>query len=110
MIWNILIIIFIKTIYSNIKHYYFSCPIWDILDFILYCYENNINDILPFVSSNNITLEEIVDILKVDAYYGNYTFNTMLLSNEHLIKYNSILNKTSQEVFKQFLNQLWKIY
>ena len=78
----------------------------DILDFILYCYENNINDILPFVSSNNITLEEIVDILGVDAHYGNYTFNTMLLSNEHLIKYNSILNKTSQEVFKQFLNQL----
>ena len=78
----------------------------DILDFILHCYENNINDILPFVSSNNITLEEIVDILGVDAHYGNYTFNTMLLSNEHLIKYNSILNKTSQEVFKQFLNQL----
>jgi nucleoside-diphosphate-sugar epimerase len=80
----------------------------DILDFILYCYENNINDIIPFVSSTNITIKEISNILGVDANYGNYTFNTMLISNETLLKYTNKFNKTSQEVFKQFLQQYKK--
>lgn len=78
----------------------------DILDFILYCYNNNINDILSFVSSNNITLEEVVNILGINVNYGNYTFNTMSISNEQLVKHNDKLNKTSREVFKQFLTQL----
>lgn len=78
----------------------------DILDFILYCYKNDISDTIPFVSSTNITLEEIVNILGVNANYGEYTFNTILIPNELLVNYNNKFNKTSYDVFTQFLNQL----
>jgi len=90
------------TKHSNFNHVLHS----DILDFILYCYKNNINDTIPFVSSTNITLEEIANILGINANYGNYMFNTFLISNKTLIDYNNKFNKTSQEVFAQFLKQL----
>lgn len=79
----------------------------DILNFILLCYNNNINGIIPFVSSKNITLKEITEILNIkNANFGNYEFITPLLSNKDLLYYDKNLNKTSEEVFNQFLTQL----
>jgi len=80
----------------------------DILNFILYCFDKNIsNDIIDFVSSQNISLEEITNILDIkEPCYGKYNFNTPLMSNKKLLSYNNNLDKTSKEAFIQFLNQL----
>ena len=78
----------------------------DILDFILFSYNWLIKGIIDFTSSKNITLEAIVEILNAEPEYGHYTFNTPLISNDKLIEHNSKLNKTSKEVFNQFIKQL----
>lgn len=78
----------------------------DILDFILFSYDWLVKGIIDFTSSENITLEAIVEILNANPEYGNYTFNTPLISNKNLIKHNKNLDKTSKKIFNQFLQQL----
>ena len=78
----------------------------DILDFILFAFNWAVKGIVDFTSSENITLEAIVEILKASPEYGKYTFKTPLISNDKLVKYNKNLDKTSKEVFNQFIKQL----
>jgi nucleoside-diphosphate-sugar epimerase len=78
----------------------------DILDFILKAYDDNIIDVVDFVSSDNVTFKEIETILGIQANFGNFDFVTPLVSNQKLISYYPKLNKTSKDVLKQFLNQL----
>jgi len=77
----------------------------DILSFILECYDKSISENINFVSSTNLTFKQIQELLKIDIKFGKYTFNTPWLSNEKLVYYSPSYNKTSQEVFKQFLEQ-----
>ena len=77
-----------------------------ILDFILFSFSWSVTGILDFTSTDNISLEAIVKILKAKPEYGNYKFETPLISNKKLIKYNDNYNKTSKEVFNQFLEQI----
>jgi len=78
----------------------------DILEFMLFCYKENISDIIDFTSSSNITLKEIESILGVKANFGDYKFITPLIENKKLINYNPKFNKTSKQVFNQFLKQI----
>jgi nucleoside-diphosphate-sugar epimerase len=78
----------------------------DILNFIRFANNWAIKGVIDFTSTENITLEEITNILKAEPEYGNYTFNTPLVSNRDLVKYNKSLNKTSKEVFNQFIEQI----
>jgi len=78
----------------------------DILDFILKSYNDNIKGIIDFVSSKNITFKEIENILEIKAKFGNFNFTTPLIPNQKLLSISPELNKTSEDVLKQFLNQL----
>ena len=59
---------------------------------------NQIKGTLDFVASNNIQLNEIVDIIGKKVTYGDYTFTTPKVSLPYL-------NKTSKQVLVEFLKK-----
>ena len=75
-------------------------------DFIKIALEKNLQGVYNLTSSENITVSQIVDLLRKEVQFGNYTYNA---GNINASKSNSILprlKKTSLETINEFLNSL----
>lgn len=74
----------------------------DILKFIYFATSENITDTVDFVSSKNITIERIAQLVGKYPVYGNYNFQCATGDTKKIQNYMPSLVKTSEESFIEF--------
>lgn len=77
----------------------------DVLDFINHAIKNNLSGIYNVVTSENIILKEVADILKKQVNFGKYKYNVGNIDNSKIISIYPEFKKTSKEVILQFLRK-----
>jgi GDP-L-fucose synthase len=75
----------------------------DMSDFIRYCVEQDLHGIYNCVSKGNILISEVAELLKKDVRYGDYFYNTGLVSNDKIAAVYPAFRKTSREVALEFI-------
>ena len=78
----------------------------DIIDFIKYAISEDITGTFDFVSSTNVSLEEVETYFNRNVAFGDFCYTTPSLSNKKLIKLFNQADKTSMEVVNKFLDIL----
>jgi nucleoside-diphosphate-sugar epimerase len=58
----------------------------DILSFIETAYRNKYSGVIDFVSSGNINLSQVADLLGKEVKFGNYIYKTPNLPNQELVE------------------------
>ena len=80
----------------------------DICDFILEVMKKDIKGNFDF-SSSVITLEKVVELLKGNPKYGNYTYIGPPMDNSSIVKLNKKFDKSSEQVINKFINQITNV-
>jgi nucleoside-diphosphate-sugar epimerase len=75
----------------------------DILDFIKFAVNNNLGGIFNIVSSGNITLFEIAEMLGKKLKFGDYQYNCGNIDNKKVAAVFPSFLKNSKEVVNQFI-------
>lgn len=78
----------------------------DILNFLNIAIKINYNGIVDFVSSANITLQEVADLLEKKVSFGKYVYKTPELSSESLASVFPPATLTSKQNVKRYLKDL----
>lgn len=58
----------------------------DITDFILHSLKNNITGVVDFVSSSQVTLQQVTQALSLDCSFGSYIYSSPIVSNNKTVK------------------------
>lgn len=87
-----------KSIFNYILHK-------DVLEFIKLAIEKDLLEIYNLVSSENITLKEVVDLLKKEVTFGDYLYNVGNIVNIKAASILPNLKKTSKEIVVKFFNE-----
>lgn len=74
----------------------------DVLEFINIAVENDLQGIYNLVSSKNISLFEISELLGKKVSFGNYRYNVGEIDNKKVSKLLSSFKKSSKEVINEF--------
>jgi nucleoside-diphosphate-sugar epimerase len=74
----------------------------DILDLIKYMIDNRLTGMYNLVSSENITLSEVANMLGKKVVFGNYRYDVGKIDNRKISAIFPVFNKTSKEVVVQF--------
>lgn len=75
----------------------------DVLEFIKFAIEKDLQGIYNLASSKNITLKEASDLFKKKVNFGNFIYNVGNIDNKKAALVLSNFKKTSEEAIKQFL-------
>jgi nucleoside-diphosphate-sugar epimerase len=75
----------------------------DILSFIQASYRNNYSGIIDLVSSGNISLNHIADILGKNVKFGNYIYKTPNLPNQELVEVFPTAALSSEDNIQRYL-------
>ena len=78
----------------------------DILNFLNIAIKKDYNGIVDFVSSTNITLQEISDLLEKKVNFGSYVYKTPELSSESLASVFPPAALTSKQNVKRYLKDI----
>jgi|TARA_R100000995_G_C3474390_1_gene120092 nucleoside-diphosphate-sugar epimerase len=78
----------------------------DILNFLNIAIKINYNGIVDFVSSTNITLKEVSDLLEKKVDFGSYVYRTPELSSESLASVFPPAALTSKQNVKRYLKDM----
>ena len=78
----------------------------DILNFLNIAIKINYNGIVDFVSSTNITLKEVSDLLEKKGDFGSYVYRTPELSSESLASVFPPAALTSKQNVKRYLKDI----
>ena len=78
----------------------------DILNFLNIAIKINYNGIVDFVSSTNITLKEVSDLLEKKVDFGSYVYRTPELSSESLASVFPPAALTSKQNVKRYLKDI----
>ncbi len=78
----------------------------DVLDFIKFSIEKNLQGIYNMVSSQNITLSEITEMLDRKVNFGSYVYKTGQIDNSRTASIFPVFKKTSKEVVDKFIKEL----
>jgi NAD dependent epimerase/dehydratase family enzyme len=78
----------------------------DILNFLNIAIKKDYNGIVDFVSSANITLQEVADLLEKKVNFGSYLYETPKLSSENLASVFPPAVLTSKQNVKRYLKDI----
>lgn len=78
----------------------------DVSDFIKLAIEKDLQGIYNLVSSNNITLKQVANLVNKKVSFGEYKYNVGYIDNGKTTLATSLFEKTSEEVIKQFIKQV----
>lgn len=85
----------------------FNCVLYtDILDFIAFSMEHDIKGIYNTVSSENVVISEIAEILKKNAKFGTYFYDVGNIDNSKISIVFPSFKKTSREIVTQLARDL----
>ncbi len=77
----------------------------DILEFIKCAIRKNISGVFNLVSSENITLAEVAEMLGKNVKFGDYSYFVGNIDNSKACSVLSAFNKTSREVVNRFVKE-----
>ena len=75
----------------------------DILSFIKTAHENRYTGIIDFVSSGNISLKHITELLGKEVKFGNYVYKTPSLPNQELVEVFPTAALSSEDNIQRYL-------
>jgi len=78
----------------------------DILNFLNIAIKKDYNGIVDFVSSTNVTLQEVSDLLEKKVNFGSYVYKTPELSSENLASVFPPAALTSKQNVKRYLKDI----
>jgi nucleoside-diphosphate-sugar epimerase len=81
----------------------------EIKKFIDTAYLKNLSGIYNFLRNDYISLEKIIEILKIKIKFGNYKFEIVKASNKKISKYINLKKYSSINILKQLENKNLKI-
>lgn len=85
----------------------YNCVLYtDLLDFITFSIDHDIKGIYNTVSSENVVVSEIVEILKKKAKFGTYFYNVGNIDNSKISTIFPSFKKTSREIVTQLISGL----
>lgn len=78
----------------------------DVSEFIKISIEKDLQGIYNLVSSENITIKEVAELLKKEVTFGNYIYNVSHIDNARASIISSAFKKSSKEVVAQFTHSI----
>lgn len=79
----------------------------DVLEFIKFAIEKNLQGIYNLVSHKNITLKQAADLVKKKVNFGRYVYSVGYIDNSKITSITPSFKKTSGEVIRQYLKQVF---
>jgi nucleoside-diphosphate-sugar epimerase len=76
-----------------------------VADFIKYAVENNLKGIYNAVSSENIILSRVADLLKKKVRFGSHQYRVGDISNQKISSVFPSFKKTSEDIVRQFIKE-----
>jgi len=77
----------------------------DILDFIKFSLDNDLNGIYNIASSDNVTLSEVAYLLKKKVKFGTYVYNVGDIDNSKVSSAFPVFKRTSKDTISRFLER-----
>lgn len=78
----------------------------DVLEFIKFAIEKDLQGIYNLVSYKNITLKQAADLVKKKVNFGGYIYSVGYIDNSKITSITPSFEKTSEEVIRQYLKQV----
>lgn len=79
----------------------------DVLEFIKFAIEKDLQGIYNLVSYKNITLKQAADLVKKKVNFGRYIYSVGYIDNSKVTSIAPSFEKTSEEVIRQYLKQVF---